>query len=67
MSSEVDRYLGWPGQAISYKVGERVWLECRADAQARKGKEFDLKDWHTYSLNLGGLGLDALRQELARY
>jgi uncharacterized protein (DUF885 family) len=67
MSSEVDRYLGWPGQAISYKVGERVWLECRADAEARKGADFDLKDWHAFALNLGGLGLDALRQELARY
>ena len=67
MSSEVDRYLGWPGQAISYKVGERVWLECRADAEARKGADFDLKDWHAYALDLGGLGLDALRQELGRY
>ena len=38
MRSEVDRYLGWPGQAISYKVGERVWLECRADAQAAQGR-----------------------------
>ena len=67
MSSEVDRYLGWPGQAISYKVGERVWLECRAETQARKGKDFDLKDWHAYALGLGGLGLDALKDELARY
>lgn len=67
MASEVDRYLGWPGQAISYKVGERVWLECRAEAEARKGADFDLKDWHAYALDLGGLGLDALRQELARY
>ena len=43
MRSEVDRYLGWPGQAISYKVGERVWLEARADAKQRHGDAFDLK------------------------
>lgn len=67
MASEVDRYLGWPGQAISYKVGERVWLECRADAQARHGADFDLKAWHAHALDLGGLGLDALREELARF
>ena len=34
MASEVDRYLGWPGQAISYKVGERVWLAAREDGEA---------------------------------
>ena len=34
MRSEIDRYLGWPGQAISYKVGEKVWLDARADARA---------------------------------
>jgi uncharacterized protein (DUF885 family) len=67
MASEVDRYLGLPGQAISYKVGERTWLECRAEAQARKGDDFDLRDFHSYALDLGGLGLDALRDELARY
>ena len=67
MRSEVDRYLGWPGQAISYKVGERVWLECRAETRARKGADFDLKAWHTYALDLGGMGLAQLRDELARF
>ena len=67
MRSEVDRYLGLPGQAISYKVGERTWLECRADARARRGPAFDLKDWHRYALDLGSMGLDQFRAELARY
>ena len=53
MRSEVDRYLGIPGQAISYKVGERVWLECREDAKARRGAGFDLKDWHHHALEPG--------------
>ncbi len=67
MRSEVDRYLGIPGQAISYKVGERVWLESRADAKARRGGDFDLKAWHSHALNLGSMGLDQFRAEMARY
>ncbi len=67
MRSEVDRYLGIPGQAISYKVGERVWLECREDAKARKGEAFDLKDWHRHALDLGSMGLDQFRAEMTRY
>jgi uncharacterized protein (DUF885 family) len=67
MASEVDRYLGWPGQAISYKVGERVWLESRQAAKDRKGAAFDLKDFHRYALDLGGMGLDQLARELERY
>jgi uncharacterized protein (DUF885 family) len=67
MASEVDRYLGLPGQAISYKVGERVWLQARADAQARHRAAFDLKEFHRYALDLGGMGLDQLARELARY
>jgi uncharacterized protein (DUF885 family) len=67
MASEVDRYLGLPGQAISYKVGERVWLTGRRDAQARKGAAFDLKGFHRFALDLGGMGLDQLARELARY
>jgi uncharacterized protein (DUF885 family) len=67
MRSEVDRYLGLPGQAISYKVGEREWLAARAEAKARKGAAFDLKAFHSYALDLGGMGLAQLRRELARF
>ena len=41
---ELERYLGWPGQAISYKVGERAWLDLREQARARDGAAFDLRE-----------------------
>ncbi|MCZ7419553.1 DUF885 domain-containing protein [Verrucosispora sp. WMMA2121] len=63
---ELNRYLGWPGQAPSYKVGERIWLQAREDAKARKGADFDLREFHRQALDLGGLGLDPLRRALAR-
>ena len=63
---ELNRYLGWPGQAPSYKVGERIWLQARDDAKARKGSSFDLKSFHRAALDLGGLGLDPLRAALSR-
>ena len=63
---ELDRYLGWPGQAPSYKVGERIWLQARDEVRARQGDQFDLKAFHRRALDLGGLGLDPLRAELAR-
>jgi len=63
---ELNRYLGWPGQAPSYKVGERIWLQAREDAKARKGAAFDLKAFHRDALNLGSLGLDPLQATLAR-
>jgi uncharacterized protein (DUF885 family) len=66
-ASEVDRYLGWPAQAISYKVGERIWLAARADARTRLGARFDLKAFHSHALRLGPMGLDPFRDELARW
>ena len=65
--SEIDRYLGWPAQAISYKLGERVWLQLRDEAKARHGAAFDLRAWHTYALDLGNLGLGLFKQEMARF
>ncbi|XAS78259.1 DUF885 domain-containing protein [Dermatophilaceae bacterium Sec6.4] len=59
---ELDRYLGWPGQAPSYKIGERIWLELRDEARHRDGAAFDLKAFHRRALDIGGVGLDTLRQ-----
>lgn len=58
---ELDRYLGWPGQAPSYKIGERLWLSLRSEVASREGADFDLKTFHRTALDLGGLGLDTLR------
>ena len=63
---EVKRYLGMPGQAPSYKVGERIWLQARDEARARAGAAFDLKGFHRAALDLGTLGLDPLRVALGR-
>jgi uncharacterized protein (DUF885 family) len=63
---EVNRYLGWPGQAPSYKVGERIWLQARDEVRQRQGAEFDLKAFHRAALDLGAMGLDPLRVALAR-
>jgi uncharacterized protein (DUF885 family) len=66
LDSEIVRYLGWPGQAISYKLGERAWLAGRDAARAARGADFDLKAWHAAALSLGSLGLDDLTDELGR-
>jgi uncharacterized protein (DUF885 family) len=66
LESEVVRYLGAPGQAISYKLGERAWLAGRDAARSARGASFDLKSWHMAALSLGALGLDDLADELAQ-
>ena len=65
-AGEVDRYLGVPAQAISYKLGERVWLETRAAAVSSWGNRFVLKEFHRRALGLGCVGLGQLRSEMAR-
>lgn len=67
---EFTRYLGWPGQAPSYKVGQRIWEQIRADHEHRAAvtdtsEEFDLKAFHTRALRLGSMGLDTLKEALA--
>lgn len=60
--SEVQRYLGWPGQAITYKVGEREILALRDESRSRLGDAFDLKDFHMRVLGHGEMRLDLLRR-----
>ena len=62
--SEVKRYLGWWGQAISYKVGEREILKIRDEVMARDGADFDRRDFHRRILQAGPIRLDHLRGEL---
>jgi len=61
---ELDRYLGWPGQAPSYKVGQRLWEQIRDETAAREGSAFDLKAFHRRALDVGSVGLDTLRDAL---
>ncbi|GGO94748.1 DUF885 domain-containing protein [Actinomyces gaoshouyii] len=65
---ELDRYLGWPGQAPSYAVGQRLWEEARdaslAAARAA-GADDSLKAFHARALRLGSVGLDVMREALA--
>ncbi|MFJ4225092.1 DUF885 domain-containing protein [Microbacterium sp. NPDC089695] len=61
---EVNRYLGWPGQAPSYKVGQRIWEQVRDAYQAERGDGFDIKEFHKRALDMGGVGLDTLRSAL---
>jgi uncharacterized protein (DUF885 family) len=59
---ELDRYLGWPGQAPSYAVGQRIWQQLRDQIT---GQGVPLKEFHSRALDLGGLPLDVLRSALS--
>ncbi|MGC8480119.1 MAG: DUF885 domain-containing protein [Acidimicrobiales bacterium] len=59
--SEIDRYLGWPAQATSYKLGERVWLEVRDNVRRSQGAAFSLKGFHMEAFGLGMVSLSQLR------
>lgn len=61
---EVNRYLGWPGQAPSYKVGQRIWEQVRDAVEVAEGDDFSIKSFHKRALDLGGVGLDTLRTAL---
>jgi uncharacterized protein (DUF885 family) len=67
VTTEVDRYISWPAQALSYKLGEYTIWELRRDAEARLGAAFDLRDFHDFILGLGSVPLDILRDEVGRW
>ncbi len=61
---ETDRYIGWPGQALTYKIGQREIERLRAELTARDGDRFDLRAFHDAVLGHGSLPLATLSREL---
>jgi uncharacterized protein (DUF885 family) len=61
---ETDRYIAWPGQALSYMIGQREILRLRAQLEARDGDRFDLQAFHDQVIGHGSLPLDVLREQL---
>jgi uncharacterized protein (DUF885 family) len=64
IETEVDRYIAWPAQALSYKMGQTKILELRARAQQELGAKFDLRAFHDAVLDQGPLPLDLLEAKI---
>jgi uncharacterized protein (DUF885 family) len=64
---EVDRYIGMPGQALAYKVGQREILEQRAKARAALGSRFDIKAFHDVVLGAASVSLPVLRRRVSSW
>jgi len=64
ITTEVDRYISWPAQALSYKLGEYTITQLRRRAEAELGAEFDIRDFHDFILALGSVPLDVLETEV---
>ncbi|MGE0549410.1 MAG: DUF885 family protein [Kofleriaceae bacterium] len=67
ISNEVDRYIGWPGQALAYKVGQLEIVRLRGEAEARLGDKFDLKGFHAAVLGAGAVSLRVLDELVAAW
>ncbi len=67
VTTEVLRYISWPGQALAYKLGEMLIRELRSEAETRLGVQFDLRDFHDALLEDGAIPLDRLRHKIGRW
>jgi uncharacterized protein (DUF885 family) len=67
VNTETDRYISWPGQALSYKIGELKIRELRQKAEESLGSEFDIREFHEVILGQGTVTLDILEQRINAY
>jgi uncharacterized protein (DUF885 family) len=67
IETEVDRYIAWPAQALSYYLGERTILEARADAEKALGEKFNIRAFHDTVLELGSVPMPALKARINRF
>jgi len=67
ITTEVDRYISWPAQALSYKLGEYTIWQLRREAESRLGVKFDLRGFHDFILALGSVPLYILKDEVHRW
>ena len=64
VQSETNRYIAWPAQALSYKMGQLKILELRARAQQQLGSQFDIREFHDEVVDSGALPLDVLEEQV---
>ena len=67
VTTEVDRYISWPGQALSYKLGEIVIMRLRREAEAELGPKFDVRAFHDAVLAQGSVPLPVLEAEIRAF
>ncbi len=67
IAAEVDRYIGWPGQALGYKIGQMKILELRRKAESTLGQRFDLREFHHQVLSQGAVPLTILEEQIQNW
>jgi uncharacterized protein (DUF885 family) len=67
VTTEIDRYISWPAQALSYKLGEIKIRQLRQEAEQALGERFDIREFHHVILRNGSLPLPVLEQQVRNY